>query len=112
MRRINAVHDCSDGGLAVTACEMAFAGNIGISLSANTDHPVHAWLFGEDQGRYLLAVEPNSVNPVISTAHTKGVAAQIVGKVGGDRIIAASAFDVSLAELSEKHEAFLPELMS
>jgi len=32
-KRVNAVHDCSDGGLAVTACEMAFAGNIGVHLS-------------------------------------------------------------------------------
>ena len=111
-RRVNAVHDCSDGGLAITACEMAFAGNIGMHLSAPKDCSTHGWLFGEDQARYLVAVEKNSVNPVISTASAKGVAAQIVGKVGGDRITAEGAFDVSLEGLREKHEAFLPELMS
>jgi len=111
-KRVNAVHDCSDGGLAITACEMAFAGNIGMHLSRAIGCPTHAWLFGEDQGRYLIAVEENSVNPVISTAKAKGVAAQVVGKVGGDRIKADGGFDVSLAGLREKHEGFLPELMS
>jgi phosphoribosylformylglycinamidine synthase len=111
-KRVNAVHDCSDGGLAVTACEMAFAGNIGVHLSRAIDCPTHGWLFGEDQARYLVAVEENSVNPVISTAKAKGVSAQVVGKVGGDRIKAEGGFDVTLAGLREKHEAFLPELMS
>ncbi|MEP3891692.1 MAG: phosphoribosylformylglycinamidine synthase subunit PurL [Hellea sp.] len=111
-KRVNAVHDCSDGGLAVTACEMAFAGNIGLHLSRAVGCATHAWLFGEDQARYLVAVEENSVNPVISTAKAKGVAAQVVGKVGGDRIKADGGFDVSLAGLREKNEAFLPELMA
>ena len=113
MRRVNAVHDLSDGGLAIAACEMAFTNNIGVSLASPpnmTKH--HAWLFGEDQARYLLAVDEYSVNPIISTAKDKGMAAQIVGKIGGDRISAAGAFDVSLAGLREKHEAWLPDFMS
>ena len=84
MRRVNAVHDLSDGGLAIAACEMAFTSNIGVSLSGATGMQLHAWLFGEDQGRYLLSVDQHSVNPIISTAKGKGVSAQIVGKVGGD----------------------------
>ena len=96
MRRVNAVHDLSDGGLAIAACEMAFTSNIGVSLSGATGMQLHAWLFGEDQGRYLLSVDQHSVNPIISTAKGKGVSAQIVGKVGGGRINAAGAFDVSL----------------
>ena len=113
MRRVNAAHDLSDGGLAIAACEMAFTNNIGVSLAGPpnmTKH--HAWLFGEDQARYLLAVDEYSVNPIISTAKDKGMAAQIVGKIGGDRISAAGAFDVSLAGLREKHEAWLPDFMS
>ncbi len=111
-RRVNAVHDCSDGGLAIAACEMAFASNIGVSLQASPDGPTHGWLFGEDQARYLVAVEKNSVNPVVSTAHAKGIAAEIVGKVGGDRITAVGGFDVSLTGLRQKHEEWLPGLMA
>jgi len=112
MRRINAVHDLSDGGLAIAACEMAFASNIGMHLSAAIGMQSHAWLFGEDQGRYLLAVDKYSVNPVISTAKDKGVMAQVVGKVGGDRLSADGGYDVSLDGLREKNESWLPEFMS
>jgi len=111
-RRVHAVHDCSDGGLAVAACEMAFASNIGMQLSATKGPPTHAWLFGEDQGRYLLAVEEHSVNPIVHTANSKGIQAQVVGKVGGERIQADNAFDVSLKGLRERHEAWLPDLMN
>ena len=111
-RRVNAVHDLSDGGLAVAACEMAFGSDLGLSLSGPINGERHGWLFGEDQGRYLLAVEENSVNPVLSTAKAKGIAAQVVGKVGGDRIQADGAFDVSLEKLRTANEAWLPNLMS
>ena len=111
-RRVNAVHDLSDGGLAVAACEMAFGSGKGMSLSAPANGKRHGWLFGEDQARYLLAVEKNSVNPVISTAKTKGISAQIVGTVGGDRIQADDAFDVALDKLRAANEAWLPNLMS
>ena len=111
-RRVHAVHDCSDGGLAIAACEMAFGSQIGMHLSGAIGAPTHAWLFGEDQGRYLLAVEKHSVNPIVSTAKGKGITAQVVGKVGGDRIQADGAFDVSLQGLQERHEAWLPDLMS
>lgn len=111
-RRVNAVHDLSDGGLAVAACEMAFGSGQGMSLSAPTNGKLHGWLFGEDQARYLLAVETNSVNPVISTAKTKGISAQVVGTVGGERIKADNAFDVELEKLRAANEAWLPNLMS
>ncbi len=111
-RRVSAVHDCSDGGLAVAACEMAFAGNIGMHLNAPINGPTHGWLFGEDQARYLLSVETNSVNPVIATAKAKGITAHIVGKVGGNRVSADGGFNLALSELRARHEAWLPTLMA
>jgi len=38
--------------------------------------------------------------------------AQIVGTVGGDRIKADKAFDVSVEGLRQKHEDWLPNLMA
>ena len=111
-RRVNAVHDLSDGGLAVAACEMAFGSNVGVSLSGPGNGERHGWLFGEDQARYLLAVEKNSVNPVLSTAKAKGISAQVVGTINGDRIQADGAFDVPLETLRAANEAWLPNLMS
>src|SRR5581483_7599839 len=52
---VTACHDVSDGGLLVALAEMAIAGGLGVGL-----HPPpaglapHAWLFGEDQARYVI----------------------------------------------------------
>ncbi|GGX59954.1 phosphoribosylformylglycinamidine synthase subunit PurL [Litorimonas cladophorae] len=111
-RRVSAVHDLSDGGLAVTACEMAFASGLGIKLAKSPLAERHGWLFGEDQARYLISVEKNSVNPVLSTAKAKSISAQIVGTVGGDRLTAEGAFDLSIADLRQANENWLPNLMA
>ncbi|NNC37527.1 MAG: phosphoribosylformylglycinamidine synthase subunit PurL [Acidimicrobiales bacterium] len=111
-RRVNAVHDLSDGGLAVAAVEMAFASGLGFKLMNRSENPDHAWLFGEDQGRYLLAVEENSVNPVISTAHNLGLTAIMVGTVGGDRLSAESGFDIALSDAHMVYENWLPDFMA
>lgn len=111
-RRVSAVHDLSDGGLAAAACEMAFSSGIGATLSNPTDLPTHAWYFGEDQGRYLIATDKNSINPILTTASGLGVKAQIVGTVGGDRLTAQDGFDVSLSGLKERWESWMPTLMS
>ena len=52
-----AVHDVSDGGLAVALSEMAMASGIGadVELPFPAD-PIPVW-FGEDQGRYLVTVD-------------------------------------------------------
>jgi len=76
------------------------------------DMPLHAYLFGEDQGRYLLAVEPNSVNPILSTAQGLDIPVRKVGTVGGDQFIAAGALEVSMKELRERHEGWLPNFMA
>ena len=53
-------HDVSDGGLLVAVAEMAMAGGVGASIETGSarphPEPLHAWLFGEDQGRYVIAV--------------------------------------------------------
>ena len=60
---VRACHDVSDGGLLVAVAEMALAGGIGVRLSTGPrDIPGHAFWFGEDQGRYVLAV-PDAACP-------------------------------------------------
>ncbi len=52
---MTAVHDLSDGGLAIGLAEMAMASGIGASVDAPPGEATAAF-FGEDQGRYLLTV--------------------------------------------------------
>ena len=50
---VTAVHDLSDGGLAVALAEMAMASGIGAIVGQPDGDPAAAF-FGEDQGRYLV----------------------------------------------------------
>src|SRR5262252_1907339 len=54
-RIASAVHDLSDGGLAVALAEMAMASGIGAKLDP-ARAPAHAFWFGEDQARYVVTL--------------------------------------------------------
>ena len=110
-RRVSAVHDLSDGGLAIAAIEMAFASQIGFELQPHPDLPLYAWAFGEDQGRYLLSVEKYSVNPVISTANSLGISARKIGKIGGSRLKLQGGFDISLNDAHMLWSSWLEDYM-
>jgi len=108
---VAACHDLSDGGLAVAAAEMALAGRVGVSLEeADTELTPAAWLFGEDQARYLVAT--TQAARVIDRAREAGLAARTVGRTGGEALILPGGGAISLANLSERHEAWLPTYMS
>ena len=103
------VHDVSDGGVLVAAAEMALVGGRGVALEAGaTDIPAHAFWFGEDQARYLVAVPKADVERVQNVANTANISAQILGWVGGDALTLPGETPVPLAELSALHEGLFP----
>ena len=109
--RIGACHDLSDGGLAVAAAEMALAGGTGLVLDAGTGAvPLHAWLFGEDQGRYLVATA--TPQALLEAAGKAGVPAQRVGATGGDALTLPGGGAISLTELGAARESWLPGFMA
>jgi len=104
------VHDLSDGGLACAAAEMALASGVGVTLNASSHAHAHFYLFGEDQGRYLVAAE--NAAALLAKAEAAGVHASIAAVAGGDRVAsAAGLFDVALADLREAHEGWMPGFM-
>ena len=94
---VNAVHDLSDGGLAVAVAEMAMAGGLGAKVEAALDA---ASAFGEDQGRYLVSAPAG----VVIDGATR------IGTVGGDALV-LNGETVTLAELKRTHEATLPAMI-
>ncbi|HXJ00008.1 MAG TPA: phosphoribosylformylglycinamidine synthase subunit PurL [Micropepsaceae bacterium] len=108
--RVDTVHDLSDGGLLVAVAEMAMAGDIGAQLSL-IDASV-PFLFGEDQGRYLLAVPGPDAAQVLQQAQTAGIAASSLGLSGGDKIAIVGVGQISLSKLRAAHESGFPNLMS
>ncbi|MGE0253140.1 MAG: phosphoribosylformylglycinamidine synthase subunit PurL [Alphaproteobacteria bacterium] len=106
-----ACHDISGGGLAVAVAEMALAGDTGAKLAAAPrDVPAHAWLFGEDQGRFVVATADPAA--VLARAAAAGVAAAAIGTTGGAELTLPGAGPISLALLRERHEAWLPGYMA
>jgi phosphoribosylformylglycinamidine synthase len=108
--RLSACHDLSDGGLLVALAEMAMAGGVGASIDAPVELPAHAFLFGEDQAHYLVATA--DADALLADARAAGVPARRLGAVGGDALTVAGAGAISVRELCETHEAWLPGYMA
>ncbi len=105
-----ACHDLSDGGLAAAVAEMAMASTIGVTLDKEAAGaiPLHAWLFGEDQARYLIATA--SPEAVLNAASDAGVPATAVGTSGGHSFSVAG-FSRPLTEIRDAHESWMPAFM-
>jgi phosphoribosylformylglycinamidine synthase len=108
--RIAACHDLSDGGLLVALAEMAMAGGVGAAIALPPGLPAHAFLFGEDQGRYLLATD--AADAVLAAAAAAQVPALNLGTTGGDALTVEGRGAISTAELRRIHEAWLPGYMA
>ena len=111
--RVRTCHDVADGGLLVAVAEMALAGGLGATVAApDSGSPLHAWLFGEDQGRYVLAVPVSVVAVIEDEARRAGVPLSAIGTAGGDRLTLDGQHAISLADLSAANEAWLPKFMT
>ncbi|MHC4981605.1 MAG: phosphoribosylformylglycinamidine synthase subunit PurL [Planctomycetota bacterium] len=70
---VRACHDLSEGGLAVAAAEMAFAGGVGVEIdlagmpSRGAGVSPAALLFAEDAGRFLVEVAPDNYDAFMRT---------------------------------------------
>jgi phosphoribosylformylglycinamidine synthase len=108
---VSACHDISDGGLLVAVAEMVLAGGVGVSLSAApAGVAAHAYWFGEDQARYVVAT-PNPAG-LLREAQAAGVPAAAIGKAGGDGLTLPDGVTISLATLVEAHTRFFPAWMA
>ncbi|MFP4107110.1 MAG: AIR synthase-related protein, partial [Phycisphaerae bacterium] len=98
---VRSAHDLSEGGLAVAAAEMAFSGGLGAELDLSAvptsegfprgDAPAAcvAKLFGESAGRFLIEVEPDNLDAVLSTFGT--LPAAKIGEVTDSKTLTVSA---------------------
>ncbi len=108
---VSAVHDVSDGGLAVALAEMALSNSLGAEVEAHPDYSAAAWWFGEDQGRYLVTVPDveafqRQLAKGTRDADTASSGVRRIGQVGGD-----SLFGVKLGDLREASDSFFRDWM-
>jgi phosphoribosylformylglycinamidine synthase len=107
---IRACHDVSDGGILVAIAEMAMASGTGARMSAHPrDIPGHAFWFGEDQARYVVAVPDHATFTRIAEA--AGIPAMRLGTSGGQDLTLPDGGSISIAALRAAHERFFPAWM-
>ena len=111
--RLTAVHDISDGGMLVAIAEMAMAGKCGANLMLDNDiTQPHAYLFGEDQSRYLVTCSENTYMELMNEISAAGIPVRKLGTTGGEDLSVASLFSIKLEKLCAAHENWFPEYMA
>ncbi|WP_416898312.1 MAG: phosphoribosylformylglycinamidine synthase subunit PurL [Minwuia sp.] len=108
---VAACHDLSDGGLALALADMCIAGDRGATVTLpEPTAEAHAFLFGEDQARYVIAAA-DAVG-VLDRAAAAGVPATEIGESGGAELTVTGLFTISVADLRRAHETTLPAWMA
>lgn len=109
---VTASHDISDGGLAVALCEMALAGNRGADISLNGNMPSTAALFAEDQARYVITVASQDAEKLLENASAANVPVEIIGTTGQNELNISDILHISVKDIRQSHEEWLPGLMN
>ncbi len=98
--KVTAVHDISDGGLAVALAEMALAGGMGATIDSMTT----AFAFNESQARYIVTYRNEADLDRAEVPFEK------IGTTGGERLTIGES-SVGLSELREAHQGFFRDWM-
>ena len=107
--KVDTVHDLSDGGLIVALAEMALPTRIGAKIALPATGDAIAFLYGEDQARYLVAAA--DAERILADAKAAGVSAVLLGRTGGDKIAVEGAGEIAIAALARAHEGWFPSYM-
>ncbi|MGD0191105.1 MAG: phosphoribosylformylglycinamidine synthase subunit PurL [Rhizomicrobium sp.] len=105
---VDTVHDVSDGGLLVALAEMAMAGATGARISVPAGREPIPFLFGEDQGRYVVA-SPSA--DIVRQAEAAGIPAALIGATIGNNITVEAHGSVTVSDAKRAHESWLPGYM-
>ncbi len=109
--QVKACHDLSDGGLALALAEMCMAAGVGATVDIGPGHS-HALLFGEDQARYVIAVDSDDARWITLNAEGAGVPFRILGTAGGERLTAGDLLSISVEDMKRAHESWFPDYMA
>jgi phosphoribosylformylglycinamidine synthase II len=88
---VRSAHDCAEGGLAVTLAECAFDTELGLEVNVSAVRSAAlfgdmATLFGESASRVVVSVAADRADELVALASREGVPANVIGRVGGDRV--------------------------
>jgi phosphoribosylformylglycinamidine synthase subunit PurL len=110
---IKSAHDVSLGGVITALSKMCIMGKKGATLKK----PYYLinkfeYLFGEDQGRYIIEINKTNLKDVIKILTENSVHFDELGTVNGDNLIIDDKSKVSIDDLIKSHTTWLTNYMS
>jgi phosphoribosylformylglycinamidine synthase subunit PurL len=105
---IDSAHDCSEGGIAVTLAESAFAKGIGINVDLPSQGlPAEFVLFGEDPSRVVTSCDPGNLSRIQQLGVKYGLSTEVIGEtVSGEMQIKLDGQTVVSAKVDELRKAY------
>ena len=112
-RFIQAAHDVSLGGIITSLSKMCIKGKKGASLrKPNYLINQFEYLFGEDQGRYIIEVNKNDLQNTTKILSENSVHFDELGTVIDENLIIDDKSKVSIDDLIKSHTTWLINYMS
>ena len=110
---IKSSHDVSLGGIIIALSKMCIKGKKGATLKKpNYLINEFEYLFGEDQGRYIIEIEKNNFKNVTEFLEKNSVHYDELGTVNENELIINDKSKVTIDELIKSHTNWLTNYMS
>ena len=96
------VHDISSGGIIIALTEMSLASKYGLKINKpKTLSNLMEYFFGEDQGRYLIEIEPDNLEKVKKILDENNVFNEVIASVQKDNFEIVGELKININELSK-----------
>jgi phosphoribosylformylglycinamidine synthase subunit PurL len=109
---INAAHDVSDGGLWTTLVEMALPRGLGFDIVTDSEVREDAFLFGEGQGRAVVAVNEDEETEFLDLMDASRVPFLLLGHVTKGKLVVDDAPFGFIDDARKVYEETIPKIMS
>jgi phosphoribosylformylglycinamidine (FGAM) synthase-like enzyme len=97
---ISSAHDISSGGLIVALAEMCMSSGFGLNIKKPSKlSNFMEYYFGEDQGRYLLEIEPKNLQNVIEILSENNIYNEIIATVQKNNFEILGELKISVNDL-------------
>ena len=108
---VSSVHDVSSGGLIIGLVEMTFNSSYGIKLNKPKNlSNLMEYYFSEDQGRYIVEVEPVNLKKVNTILEENNVFVEILGSVQKDYFEVPGELKINTKELYKTNNTWYSNL--
>jgi phosphoribosylformylglycinamidine synthase len=110
---IKSAHDVSIGGIITAVSKMCIIGKKGVTLKKpNYLINKFEYLFGEDQGRYIIEIDKDNLKKVIKILSENSVHFDEFGTINDDNLVIDDKSKVSIDDLIKSHTIWLTNYMS